>query len=188
MLHKNLNNIMELDRKAFVYGNIKPDMTCRLLNKPHTLENYFLTICNDAEKLMNNKSSIPEFSLKLGEICHYVCDFFCQYHVDDELFHRLKEHFIYELRLHFELHKNSSKINIRPKSITAKKNISSIIVELRKEYSDQPIAMRKDLEYAFKATMWISESIAYFSYISLKQPENKEVDASYLTLPVAGGQ
>jgi len=33
---------MELDKRAFIYGNIKPDMTSKLLRNPHTLENYFL--------------------------------------------------------------------------------------------------------------------------------------------------
>ncbi len=154
ILYNNLNSIMDLDKGAFVYGNIKPDLTHKLLRNPHTLENYFLIVCNSAERLMNNKLSLQEFSFELGEICHYVCDFFCQYHLGDELFHKFREHFIYELKLHFVLLKNSSIINISPKTSAVRQNISSIIKELRKEYSANPAAMKKDLEYSFMATMW----------------------------------
>lgn len=180
ILYNNLNGIMDLDKIAFVYGNIKPDLTRKLLRNPHTLENYFLIVCNSAERLMNNKLSLQEFSFELGEICHYVCDFFCQYHLGDELFHKFREHFIYELKLHFVLLKNSSIINISPEISTVKQNISSIIKELRKEYSATPAAMKKDLEYAFMAARWICKSVYYFSCSS--------EETSYLSLPIAGGQ
>lgn len=180
ILYNNLSNIMNLDRKAFVYGNMKPDLTHKLLRNPHTLENYFLIVCGNAEKLMNERMPLHEFSLELGEICHYVCDFFCQYHLDDELFHKFREHFIYELKLHFVLLKSFFKFNKRPEIKAVKQNISSIIKELRKEYSDNPAAMEKDLEYAFMAATWICESVYYFSY--------NPVETSYLTLPIAGGQ
>ncbi len=180
ILYSNLSSIMNLDRKAFVYGNMKPDLTHKLLRNPHTLENYFLIVCGSAEKLMYERVTLHEFSLELGEICHYVCDFFCQYHLDDELFHKFREHFIYELKLHFVLLKNSSKFNKKPETKAVKQNISSIIKELRKEYSDSPAAMEKDLEYAFMAATCICESVYNFSY--------NPVETSYLTLPIAGGQ
>lgn len=179
---------MNLDKRAFIYGNIKPDITCKLLRNPHTLENYFLIVCNSAEKLMNSKVSIQEFSFELGEICHYICDFFCQYHIGDEIFHKFREHFIYELKLHFELIKNSSKINISIEIMAAKRNIALIIMELRKQYSENPDSMSKDLEYAFMATMQICESLYYFSSNYTNQCENQEIDDTYLSLPIAGGQ
>ncbi len=179
---------MDLDKRAFIYGNIKPDMTHTLLRDSHTLENYFLIVCNSAEKLMSNKSSLQKFSFELGIICHYVCDFFCQYHLNYEIFHKFREHFIYELKLHFVLIMNSSKINKNPEIKAVRRNISSIINELRKEYTAVPPAMKKDLEYALKATMWICESVYFFSDNYVKSNDNQELNESYLTLPIAGGQ
>ncbi|NLO10400.1 MAG: zinc dependent phospholipase C family protein [Clostridiales bacterium] len=86
----------EIKKRSFVYGNVKPDLSKDLLSIPHTLENYFLTVCNNADNLMSNKTSLKEFSFELGKICHYVCDFFCEYHLNEEIFHR-KDHFFYEL-------------------------------------------------------------------------------------------
>lgn len=180
ILYNNLDGIVDLDKRAFVYGNIKPDLTHKLLRNPHTLENYFLIVCNSAERLMNNKLPLQEFSFELGIICHYVCDFFCQYHLGDELFHKFREHFIYELKLHFVLLNNPSKINKKPETGAVRQNVSSIIMELRKEYSADPAAMKKDLEYAFMATMWICESVYYFSCNC--------AETFYLALPIAGGQ
>lgn len=187
-LYTNLTDIMDLDKTAFIYGNIKPDLTSKLLRNPHTLENYFLIVCNNADKLMNSKLSLQEFSFELGQICHYVCDFFCQYHLDNELFHKFGEHFVYELKLHFELLINSSKINKKPEIKAVKQNIYSIIKELRNEYFERPPLMLKDLEYAFVAALWICESIHYFSHNSAAVSAGQKSDASYLTLPIAGGQ
>jgi hypothetical protein len=188
MLYSNLNSIMDLDKKAFVYGNIKPDMTYKLLRNPHTLENYFLTVCSSAEKLMNdNKLSLKEFSIELGVICHYVCDFFCQYHLKDELFHRFREHFIYELKLHAVLLLNYSG-NEKLKIESINQNIAVIIRELRKDYSAIPASMKKDLKYALTASMSICESVYYLSDNYIKSTEKQEPDASYLSLPIAGGQ
>jgi hypothetical protein len=153
ILYKQLDGIIELDKSAFLYGNIKPDMTRKCLRNPHTLQNYSLAVCNSADDLMNNKVSLQEYSIKLGEICHYVCDFYCQYHINEEIFNKFKDHFLYEMKLHFELMKNKSDIYLKNNLNTAKANIALTIVELRKEYSGIPATMKKDIDYAFIATI-----------------------------------
>lgn len=188
ILYDNLNGTMDLDKKAFVYGNIKPDLTSKLLQIPHTLENYIFFVCNSAEKLMNGDSNAKEFSLELGEICHYVCDFFCKYHIDDNIFHKFKSHFFYELRLHFVLIKNSSKIKTRPEIKPLKKNISSIIKELRKEYESSPDSMEKDLEFALKAATWVCEYVYYFSFNRAIDFPYQNKEASAQTIIITGGQ
>lgn len=187
LLYKHLNGFVELDRRAFVYGNIKPDMTRKCLRNPHTLQNYLIAVCSSADDLMNKKVSLQEYSYELGEICHYVCDFFCQYHVDEEIFHKFKAHFLYELKLHFELMKNTSNINLKHNMNTAKANIALTIVELQKEYSKNPATMKKDIDYAFLATMWICEVISCYSAHSVDTFLDDKICECF-TLPLAGGQ
>lgn len=178
MLYKNLKSTIELDKGAFVYGNIKPDMTSKLLRYPHTLENYFLSVCNNVDSLLDDQVSLKEFSFKIGEICHYVSDFFCEYHLGEQKFHRFKEHFLYELKLHFEfLLNNSYKVNSNAYGF--KRNIPAIIMELRKDYLSKEPSMQKDIEYALLSTTLICESISYSSSHS---------EVAYLTMPLAGGQ
>lgn len=187
ILYKNLKRIMELDKKAFIYGNIKPDLTCKLLRNPHTLENYFLVVCRSAEDLISDELPLQEYSFELGEICHYVCDFFCQYHLNEEIFHRFKEHFIYELKLHFELRKSSPNIAIKPGPNKAVYNIPLIITEFRKDYSANPASMKKDIEFSLSAAQLVCESVAYFSSYSANAGNN-EIDDACLTLHTVGGR
>ena len=134
---------------------------------------------------MNKKVSLQEYSFELGEICHYVCDFFCQYHIDEEIFHKFKAHFLYELKLHFELMKNTSNIDFKSMN-TTKANIALTIVELQKEYSGNPATMKKDIDYAFSAMMWICETVSYHSSHSIKSVLDSEI-YEYDSLPLAGG-
>ena len=189
ILYKRLSAKMELDKGAFTYGNVKPDLSKKILKHPHTLENFLPFVCNTSEELIKNLVSLSEFSFKLGEICHYICDFFCLYHTEDEIFHRLKEHFFYELKLHFTLLKIDSTIeDMREK--TVEKSISSIINELRAEYFQQEASMEKDFKYAFTATTWVCQYIYYFSHHSIVVDTEHKMDVFYSpsTLPFAGGQ
>jgi len=187
ILYKNLKNNNELDEAAFVYGNIKPDLSPRCLQNPHTLENFLITVCRNADDLINNEVSLKEYSLELGQICHYVCDFFCQYHLNEVIYHNFIDHFYYELKLHFVLMKITSQINIKLGINDVNKNISSIIMDLRKEYFAKPEAINKDIEFAFSAAVWICESVSYFSSHSTNTILENEVEP-YPSLAIAGGQ
>ena len=94
---------LSLDRSAFLYGNIKPDLTPDCIRKPHTLENYRDRVDELCRELTEGDSYLTNsaMSMKLGEICHYLCDFFCYYHKDETQYFQLKRHFFYETALHF---------------------------------------------------------------------------------------
>lgn len=187
LLYKSLKSKMKLDKKAFIYGNMKPDLTSKCLRKPHTLENYFTIVCDKADKLVNEDMLLKDFSTELGEVCHYVSDFFCQYHIDEEIFHKLKSHFKYELKLHFEFLRTMPKISIISNENEVRKDISSIITELRGKYLSKPAEMQKDIVYALSAALQICETIHYFS----KQPEETILDNvidAYQIMTITGGQ
>lgn len=187
ILYKNLKDKTKLDKAAFVYGNMKPDLTSKCLRKPHTLENYFTYICEEAEKLINKDMMLKDFSEGLGEICHYVCDFFCQYHTDEKIFFKLKSHFVYELKLHFELLKILPRISLTSRERQSGTNISRIVTELRNEYFLEPESMEKDIVYALSAAIWICEAVYCFSGQTANTVSSNVVDA-YQILTMTGGR
>ena len=70
-----------------VYGNLKPDLTGTYLTKRHNpsimMDEVMDKIRAFAEKYTIAPTNGRELSVDLGEICHYMTDFFTYPHNDD---------------------------------------------------------------------------------------------------------
>ena len=165
-LYKHFAKDIKLDKKAFRYGNIKPDITKEGQLKTHTLENNLFYVSEQANLLMFHSESLTpkEFSENLGVICHFICDFFCFYHLDDEIYQHMFLHFLYELKLHFIVNRMrlSKNLHLLPSCREPREEISSIIVERRKDYYLYPKSYKRDIYFALSASIWTCESIIYF--------------------------
>jgi len=150
-----------LDKGAFRYGNIKPDLTSECLRYPHTLENCMFLVCNHSSRLTDQNLSLREFSIELGIICHYICDFFCYYHYDNFIHKKLFLHFLYELRLQLYLTRLmlTGKISIKPVRKNRLFGIASIVMEMRREYAAEKKSLSSDIEYAFHAAVRVCDFI-----------------------------
>lgn len=189
ILYDHFERQMELDRSAFIYGNIKPDLSCKLMRKAHIMENYREYVCRSSGELMKDGRTLEEFSVELGQICHYVCDFFCRYHLNKEIFHNLGGHFLYELKLQYKLWKftRKNKFELDIYSRKARKDISSIIFQMRSDYFSESVTLNKDIYYAISTAIWVCESVSYFSVQSTESVMKNEMEL-YPMLPMAGGQ
>ncbi len=91
-----------LNRRWFLYGNIYPDISHYILTIPHFadqsmgfVKRLIRTLCLTPANAVGVMD--PIFSLQLGMLCHYICDYFC--HVHSGAFHgTMKAHIAYELR------------------------------------------------------------------------------------------
>ncbi len=163
VLYRHFEGEISLDRRAFAYGNIKPD-----LPSPerihHTLDQCIHTVCEKSSKLMENEVTLEDFSVILGEVCHYVCDFFCYYHLSEKMHNRKLRHCFYEIALHLEMHRLRTFQGWKAKSanLEPRRDIRSIVEEIRQEYYSEPHKMKRDIDYALKAAIWACESILYY--------------------------
>ena len=93
------------DPSGFVYGNLKPDLTGTYLTKRHNpsimMDEVMDKIRAFAEKYTIAPTNGRELSVDLGEICHYMTDFFTYPHNDDIYTHNLFAHYVYEKRVAF---------------------------------------------------------------------------------------
>ena len=187
VLYQHFAGEVGLDKRAFEYGNIKPDLPSPTRNH-HTLENCLLVVCDSANKLMDEETSLSDFSVSLGEICHYVCDFFCYYHLNEELHNKFPQHFLYEIRLHLELFRIRFKqrFKIMPSGMQPRRDINSIILEMRKNYVFQPQCMKRDIDYAFSSAVWTFESILYF--LKYSSEIAKEAELAFYSILMAEGE
>ena len=91
------------DTKAFLYGNLKPDLTGTYLTKRHYPSLMFEEVMDKIRAFSAGYEIGAEngrsLSVDLGEICHYITDFFCFPHNDDIYHHCLLRHYIYEKRI-----------------------------------------------------------------------------------------
>ena len=73
-----------LDEKSFIYGNIKPDNLFQKTPKKHLEIEAKPFVLEQIEILKNSGSENDreEFSIMLGIVCHYLCDFFCLPHFE----------------------------------------------------------------------------------------------------------
>lgn len=100
---------VSFDRKAFVFGNLKPDLKGEYLTKRHypslMFEEVMQRIRDFAAKFHIGEHNGARISEELGVICHYITDFFSFPHNDDIYEHGLFAHYVYEKRTSFTLFK-----------------------------------------------------------------------------------
>ena len=91
------------DASGFVYGNLKPDLTGTYLTKRHNpsimMDEVMDKIRAFTEKYTIGPVNGRELSVDLGEICHYMTDFFTYPHNDDIYERNLLAHYLYEKRV-----------------------------------------------------------------------------------------
>lgn len=165
ILYRNFKKDVDLSKWAFTFGNVKPDLPPACFKDRHTLDNYLFIVYDKANQLINNDLDLKDFSIKLGEVCHFVCDFFCYYHLNDKLHKKIFSHLFYELLLHVILRFRKK---ILPADIkTPKKGFASIIFEMRRDYFSDPRSIKKDIDFAISAALSIFQRILYFKKYSL---------------------
>lgn len=172
ILYKHISNQLnfKLNRVAFAYGNIKPDLNNKDINRSHTLEESLDSVNKYSEELMSRNISIKEFSRCLGVICHFTCDYFCLYHREGNEKKGALEHLWYETILHVKLITLllTGKINLNNNKmfeISAEK----MLLTLQKNYNSESESLTRDITYALLGALQISKLIVCSSQLHFQQ-------------------
>lgn len=177
-LHQHLEAVIQLDKKSFVYGNIKPDLSLRCYTMPHIQENYLKVVLRMAEELEDEIQSFETFSEKLGIICHYLSDFFCYYHSDHNRFKKHFMHFLYEvcLQVKFRIIRNQIDFSAMLLEPTFVKEVPLIISEMKTAYDREKHTLTHDLIYALRTATLVSHLIYQNATIKIADEETGEGD------------
>ena len=173
----------KLSKGIFMYGNIKPDLFSENTNNSHSLDDSTNAVQGYINKLLNNELTIQQFSLNLGMLCHYTCDFFCIYHRKEFTNVNIFKHLIYEIQLHFKLINLLITRRLKPFKNKGfpQKDILSIILEMQIKYLKEKNSIITDITYALTTAILISESALQFS--SIKTQSNKVSTDDIYELP-----
>lgn len=171
------NTNFKLDRIAFAYGNIKPDFIYKEINCEHTLTESLYCVDQYSDKLMRDDISIRKFSMNLGVVCHFTCDYFCLYHRDGNEKKGIFEHLFYESILHIKLLTLllTGKLKTHNNEIH-ENSLEEIIMSVEKKYNSQTKGLIRDINCTLSAATQISKLIVYSSQLYFQQNEIKIID------------
>ncbi|MEG1004238.1 MAG: zinc dependent phospholipase C family protein [Clostridium sp.] len=143
-----------INRKRFIWGNIKPDCASRYKFKKHYYNESIDMVVEMIEKLsslsiseINNESSIGKFSGVLGVVCHFLTDYYCLPHYQRwEFKNAMRPHVVYERELS-KVSKNY-KVNVIKNNSLKPSNIREFIDGTLEIYAiDQ--SFENDLNFAY---------------------------------------
>jgi len=159
-------NPLSIEKWAFIYGNIKPDITALSREKHHyeTTRLVFIKSLKDAGNLNLSKR---ERSIALGVACHFICDYFCKFHAKTPYNETMSlSHLEYELKLHLALWYNRLRFRKKGKVLvdskgaiiaalhhtcTSSYDIDAVIHSLLAMYHEEKESLQIDLAFSFEA-------------------------------------
>lgn len=172
MVSKEIKNQVSLKPYSFALGNMAGDLNPKLQRLSHYSDNCVNIIQTLINKLFNEPDlSLTKLSFKLGEIAHFVADFFCFAHDSQRYHESLTTHTIYELHLDKALKThNFTTSELYLELNTDIKTLINNLINFRKQYVLAPVTIATDLNFIFVACQTFTQSLflAYQEAFSLK--------------------
>jgi hypothetical protein len=152
-----------LNKKAFLWGNLKPDFTTSLLYYPHTA-NFCRKKINQGiwtlSQVRPYEITTPWYGERLGILCHFMADYFCFVHNEGFTGSR-RQHMWYESRQHMIARRHiwpALSVSSPPYLLSANIILHKIHSQHRLYCSRYP-DMKQDLDQAFLACFYGVRSI-----------------------------
>nr|WP_297275296.1 zinc dependent phospholipase C family protein [uncultured Agathobaculum sp.] len=169
------------DASGFVYGNLKPDLTGTYLTKRHNpsimMDEVMDKIRAFTEKYTIGPVNGRELSVDLGEICHYMTDFFTYPHNDDIYERNLLAHYLYEKRVALVIRRRMTedKFEQWASPIIPPATVDALIARIGSMHdayraADRHHGINDDLVHICRATAMVVLSIISIVYEQVEVP------------------
>lgn len=169
------------DTSGFLYGNLKPDLKGTYLTKRHypslMMDEVLEKIRVFTQKYKIGPTNGRELSVDLGEICHFMTDFFTYPHNDDIYEHNLLAHYIYEKRIALVIRKRLSEKQFEEwvSPLLPPLTLDSLIKRIREMHEayrtgTQRHCIGNDLMHICRATTMLVLSMVNIVYEHNEQP------------------
>ncbi|MEG1500735.1 MAG: zinc dependent phospholipase C family protein [Clostridiales bacterium] len=144
----------KLNHLALCWGSIRPDIHSPFNRGSHKYDISYQMIEKKWAKLMDDPRAFAWlYSYRLGFIMHYLADFFCYPHNTDYYDGNLKEHFQYEVLLHFYI-KDFAVSDFAADNIQSVAHFHQYLEQQREEYFSQEPFLEKDMEFICQSS-WV---------------------------------
>lgn len=163
LLHQALEQEgFRLERDLFVLGNLLPDYMPEIILLPHfskrcRREIDLFSEVLAAQSIPAGEAIPPEYSFRLGILCHYITDYFCYPHCD-EFGHNLKKHASYEQQLdaYFSKHYSIAEcklVNCSLAPCACAEDVAQNVFEWKKRYLAARRSYATDVRFAFSVCL-----------------------------------
>ncbi|MBQ4283546.1 MAG: zinc dependent phospholipase C family protein [Lachnospira sp.] len=175
------SELLEQHRKAFIVGSVLPDCKPSFVTERHSIEETFDKVTEFVEKLTINHMDYRRISTaycrKLGEVTHYVADYFTYPH-NDVYEGSLKDHCVYEGELKHALVDfiDSQQFVINhniAKSFKEPCDLCNYIRKMHQEYLNMEINIAVDCMYIVSLCQIVVEGILHLLAYYLKRAEQQ---------------
>ena len=152
---------------TFCFGSILPDCRPSFLTTPHNFQKTFEKVKEKIAQFIENMKNMYQFGyhdcITLGEITHYIADYFTfphNHHYDGNL----KDHCRYEKNLKFALRhflesQEAMELKKEIKVYRTKEELFQFIEETHKKYIEKSSAVLEDCRYIVRVCMEVVVSI-----------------------------
>ncbi|MGL5439641.1 MAG: zinc dependent phospholipase C family protein [Filifactoraceae bacterium] len=171
---------VKLEDKFFIYGNVLPDIAPKYIKTKHFIDCSIDFLIDKIYILLNNNNiSMRKFSVELGVITHYICDYFCDPHYDRSYFKgKVNEHLLYEKLLHskFKKYSNLKEFNEHI-SLNNHNSIKDFIYIMLDKYIIGHKSCEKDIDFSLFVSVTVAlyiieNSKFYLKYLELAKCSN----------------
>lgn len=170
------SELLTQHRKAFVLGSVLPDCKPSFVTERHNIEETFSKVTAFVEKLTVNHAEFKRISTsycrKLGEVTHYVADYFTYPH--NSIYDgSLKDHCVYEGELKTALtdyiDKGQLSINRNiARTFKSSEELCSYIKNMHREYLQVEKNLASDCMYIISLCQIVVEGVLHLLAMYLK--------------------
>ena len=156
-----------LSKTALAWGSVKPDFIEGNIShfKDETIENFYAQY--EELKEMNPDQNPYSFAVKLGELFHYIADYFSRAHNDPELdpgtLWEKTVHIYHEWKLNKvaqNLHPDFFKEEIEERTVY-KKSLEEFIEEEHTEFRNRDYSFKNDIGASFRICVLMTNKLVF---------------------------
>lgn len=173
MAKKIYNNLSEkfrlnLSRKYLIIGSVRPDYTKNPIS--HFKDDQIHFFYDKFHSLLNLNPLIEKarFSVELGEVFHYLCDYFCSAHNQEKFKENIWSHFVYERKLYKTAKRLSKNFFKLSNSDFSQISISELFEYKHVNFLKQIPSHETDLFSAFEVCTIVGRKV--FNELHLSEP------------------
>lgn len=166
--------LLDEHRKAFIVGSILPDCKPSFVTTKHNMEETFELVKIAINQCTVDNEEFKRISTayfrKLGEITHYMADYFTYPH-NNEFDGNIREHCVYEKELKHALkdYIKSGEVYVNidlAKTFTTPEELCEFVLEVHEQYLQADKSVYEDCKYIVALCHVVVEGILNLLYIN----------------------
>lgn len=141
---------IRLPKKSLVWGSTRPDIVPNPLSHFKDEKIHLFYEKWDSLRRMDPMYQLNTFTLELGQIFHFLCDYFCYAHNDEKIVKEFWIHMKYEHQLHMFARQQEPEFFLVSNANYSMVSFRELVEVKHKQYLGESPSFESDLKWAFE--------------------------------------